>query len=79
MPAEGASRGFGNGLQIGLVSAVLAGQPSYFEAYLLLAGIYEEQGKKEEAEKVYNKALAIERAPEGFRNLVRMKLEDLKK
>jgi tetratricopeptide (TPR) repeat protein len=61
------------------LDALINRQTAYLDAYLLLAGIYEKQGKKEEAEKVYNKALAIERASEGFRNHVRTKLEELKK
>jgi len=61
------------------LDALIARQPAYLDAYLLLAGIYEKQGKKEDAEKVYNKALAIESAPEGFRKHVRTKLEELKK
>jgi tetratricopeptide (TPR) repeat protein len=60
------------------LDALIARQPVHFDAYLLLAGIYEKSGKKEDAEKVYNKALALEGAPENFRNHVRTKLEALK-
>ena len=60
------------------LDAIIAGQPAYFDAYLLLAGIYEKQGKKDQAEKVYNKALTVERAPEAFRSHIRAKLEELK-
>ena len=35
--------------------------------------------KKEDAEKVYSGALALEGAPEEFRNHVRAKLQELKK
>lgn len=57
---------------------LLAGQPAYFDAYLLLAEIYEQQGKREDAEKVYNRALTVERVPEAFRNHIRTKLEEFK-
>jgi tetratricopeptide (TPR) repeat protein len=60
------------------LDALIARQPAHFDAYLLLAGIYEKSGKKEDAEKVYNKALALEGAPENFRNLLRAKLQALK-
>ena len=60
------------------LDALIARQPAHFDAYLLLAGIYEKSGKKENAEKVYNKALALEGAPENFRNLLRAKLQALK-
>jgi len=60
------------------LDALIAGQPAYLDAYLLLAGIYEKQGKKDQAEKVYNKALTVERAPEAFRSHIRAKLEELK-
>jgi tetratricopeptide (TPR) repeat protein len=63
---------------VNTLDALIARQPSYLDAYLLLAGIYEKAGKKEDAEKVYNKALALEGAPEGFRNHIRAKLEALK-
>jgi predicted Zn-dependent protease len=60
------------------LDALISRQPAYLDAYLLLAGIYEKSGKKEDAERVYNKALGLEGAPEGFRNHVRTKLEALK-
>ncbi|MFH0904321.1 MAG: tetratricopeptide repeat protein [Methanobacteriota archaeon] len=61
------------------LDALIIKQPACLDAYLLLAGIYEKEGKKEDAEKVYNKALTVERAPESFRNHVKTKLEELKK
>jgi tetratricopeptide (TPR) repeat protein len=60
------------------LDALIARQPAHLDAYLLLAGIYEKSGKKDDAEKVYNKALALEGAPENFRNLLRAKLQALK-
>jgi tetratricopeptide (TPR) repeat protein len=60
------------------LDTLIARQPSHLDAYLLLAEIYEKSGKKEDAEKVYNKALGLEGAPENFRNHVRTKLEELK-
>jgi Tfp pilus assembly protein PilF len=61
------------------LDALITRQPAYLDAYFLLAGIYESQGGKEDAEKLYNKALTVERAPESFRNHVKTKLEELKK
>jgi tetratricopeptide (TPR) repeat protein len=60
------------------LDALITGQPAYLDAYLLLAEIYGKEGKAEEAKKVFNKALAIEGAPEPFKNHVREKLSALK-
>ena len=61
------------------LDALITRQPAYLDAYLLLAGIYEKEGKNEDVERVYNKALAVEGAPESFKDHVREKLELLKK
>jgi Tfp pilus assembly protein PilF len=60
------------------LDALIIKQPAYLDAYLLLAGIYDKEGKKENAEKVYNRALAVEGTPEPFRNHIRAKLNGLK-
>jgi Tfp pilus assembly protein PilF len=53
-------------------------QPVYVDSYLLLAGIYEKQGKKEEAEKIYKKALETEGIPDQARLRIGARLEALK-
>ena len=45
--------------------------PAYADAYVLLGGIYEKQGKKAQAEG-YNKGLAVESMPDQYK--VRMKV-----
>ena len=60
------------------LDALIAGQPAYLDAYLLLAEVYEEGGRNEEAQKTYGKALAVEDAPESFRVRVKTKIEALK-
>ncbi len=57
---------------------LIAGQPAYLDAYPLLGEIYEKEGKKEDAERVYTRAAALEGAPAGFRNHMRVKLDALK-
>jgi tetratricopeptide (TPR) repeat protein len=60
------------------LDALIIRQPAYLDAYLLLAEIYEGQGNKEDAEKVYKRALALELATETFKNHIRAKLDSLK-
>jgi tetratricopeptide (TPR) repeat protein len=60
------------------LDALITRHPAYLDAYLLLAEIYEKEGKKEDVERVYNKALAVEGAPESFRDHIRTKLGELK-
>ena len=60
------------------LDALLAEQPAYLDAYLLLAGIFEKQGKKTEAKKVYNRALSLENTPDEFNYFVRKKMEAVK-
>jgi len=61
------------------LDALITRQPAYLDAYFLLADIHEKEGKNEDVERVYNKALAVEGAPESFKDHVREKLELLKK
>jgi tetratricopeptide (TPR) repeat protein len=49
--------------------------PAYPEAYLLLADIYEQQGKKGEAAKVCNRALEVPGMPERARKYFKERLE----
>ena len=49
--------------------------PAYPDAFLLLAQIYEEQGKKEEAAKVYSQAAAVPGMPERARTYFKSRLE----
>jgi tetratricopeptide (TPR) repeat protein len=66
------------GAAVSTLNALIIKQPGYFDAYLLLGEIYEKEGKKGDAGKIYNSALALERAPESFRNHIRGKLESLR-
>lgn len=43
-----------------VLDRLIARYPAYAEAYVLLGGIYEKQGKKAEAEEVYIKGIALE-------------------
>lgn len=52
--------------------------PAYADAYLLLGGIYEKQGKKTEAEGVYNRGLAVEGLPEQYKVVMEARLNSLK-
>ena len=68
-----------------LVSAVarleelIKTQPSYPYSYLLLGSIYENQGRRGEAEQLYGRALADEGVPEGYKLRIRVKLDALKR
>ena len=53
-------------------------QPAYADAYDLLGGTYEKQGKKEEAEKVYKKALETDGIPDRDKFRIGAQLEALK-
>jgi tetratricopeptide (TPR) repeat protein len=53
-------------------------QPTFADAYLLLGGTYEKQDKKEEAEKIYKKALETDGIPDQYRRRIAAQLEALK-
>ena len=53
-------------------------QPAYADAYLLLGGTYEKQGRKEEAEKIYKKALETDGIPDQDKFRIGAQLEALK-
>jgi tetratricopeptide (TPR) repeat protein len=66
------------GEAINTLEKLIGRQPSYLDAYLLLAGIYEEQDRKNDAQAVYARALALEGIPEAFKEHVEAKLKALK-
>ena len=53
-------------------------QPAYADSYSLLGGIYEKQGKKEEAEKIYKKALENDGIPDQDKFRIGAQLKALK-
>ena len=52
--------------------------PAYPDAYLLLADIYEQQGKKDEAVKVYKRALAEQGISPKAKEYIKSRLEAVK-
>jgi len=60
------------------LQALIETQPAYADAYVLLGGTYERQGKKEEAEKIYKKALETDGIPERIKVRIAAQLEALK-
>lgn len=62
-----------------LLEELITRQPSYPDSYLLLGSIYENQGRRAEAEQLYGKALANEQVPESYKFPIRAKLETLKR
>jgi tetratricopeptide (TPR) repeat protein len=53
-------------------------QPAYGDAYLLLGVIYQKQGKKTDAERVYNKALGTEEISQSYKARIATQLNTLK-
>jgi predicted negative regulator of RcsB-dependent stress response len=47
-------------------------------AYLLLADVYEQQGKKAEVVKVYNRALAVEGVAPKAKEYIKSRLDAIK-
>ena len=62
----------------GVLDGLIAKYPSYADAYVLLGGIYEKQGKKAEAEGVYNKGLTADGIPGQYKVRMKVRLEALK-
>jgi tetratricopeptide (TPR) repeat protein len=60
------------------LATLIARQPTYLDGYALLADLYEKEGKIEEAKRIYEKALAVEEAPEAFKSHMRGRLGALK-
>jgi len=52
--------------------------PAYADAYLLLGGIYEQQGNRSKAEEVYNQGLSVEGIPDSQKSLMKVRLDALK-
>ncbi len=61
-----------------VLDGLISRYPAYADAYVLLGGIYEKQGKKAEAEGVYNRGLAVEGIPDQYKVLMKVRLETLK-
>lgn len=62
----------------GVLDSLIAKYPAHADAYVLLGGIYEKQGKKAEAEGVYAKGLAVEGLPDQYKARFKTRLEALK-
>ena len=60
------------------LEGLIAKQPANPDAYLLLGSIYEKQGKKAEAGKVYGKALTNEGIPDAVKLQFKAKMDGLK-
>ena len=61
-----------------VLDALIAKYPAYADAYVLLGGIYERQGKKAEAETVYTRGLAAPSIPPSYKIRMKMRLEAMK-
>ena len=62
---------------IKVLNGMLSKFPMYPDPYLLLGGIYEKQGNKSEAERVYGKALAMDGIPAQYKYRISDKQEAL--
>jgi Tfp pilus assembly protein PilF len=60
------------------LEALIEKQPAYADAYLLLGGTYEKQGREEEAEKIYKKALETDGVPDRYKSRIAAQLEAMK-
>jgi tetratricopeptide (TPR) repeat protein len=61
-----------------VLDALITKYPAYADAYVLLGGIYEKQGKKAEAEGLYTRGLAVTSIPPAYKIRMKMLLEALK-
>lgn len=62
----------------GVLDGLITKYPAYTDAYMLLGGIYEKQGKKAEAMSVYAKGLAVEGIPDQYKLRMKLRLDALK-
>ncbi len=62
---------------IKILKDLTTNQPSFVDGYAMLGDIYEKEGKKEEAKKVYQQASDNEALSNQFRSYFRMKLNGL--
>lgn len=61
-----------------VLDGLLARYPGYADAYGLLGAVYEKQGKRAEAEAIYQKGLAVENIPPQYKLRMKMRLDALK-
>ncbi len=61
-----------------VLERLLGNYPLYGDAYLLLGGIYEKQGKRAEAVKTYNRGISAKDMPERYRIQMKIREEALK-
>ncbi len=62
----------------GVLQELMTRFPTYADAYLLLGGVYEEQGNRDEAERLYLQGLAVEGMPMRHKIAVKARLDALK-
>jgi predicted Zn-dependent protease len=58
-----------------ILEGLINRRPTYPEAYMLLGRIYEKEGKKAEAERVYKKGMSTEGLPAPYKVRMKMLLE----
>jgi tetratricopeptide (TPR) repeat protein len=61
-----------------MLEDLIAKQPSYADAYLFLGEIYEKQGKMEDAERIYKKAMQTDGIPDQHKYRIAAQLEALR-
>ena len=61
-----------------VLDGLITRYPAYADAYVLLGGIYEKQGKNAEAERVYSRGLAAEGIPNQNKVAMKARLNALK-
>jgi tetratricopeptide (TPR) repeat protein len=62
----------------GLLEGIVTKYPAYADAYVLLGGIYEKQGKKDDAVGVYNRGLSAAGILDQYKVLMKVRLDALK-
>ena len=62
----------------GQLDGLIHQHPRYGDAYVLPGGIYEKQGEKVDAEKLYTKGLATEGMPDQYKLRMKVRLNALK-
>jgi tetratricopeptide (TPR) repeat protein len=61
-----------------VLDALITRYPAYADAYVLLGGIYEKQGRRAEAEALYTRGLAVAGMPVRYKIRMKLHLEALK-
>ena len=61
-----------------VLDGLITKYPGYADAYVLLGGIYEKQGKKAEAMSVYNKGMDAQGIPDQYKLRMKLRLNALK-